>query len=164
MELDYFEAKDFSEKLFEGCLNYINDDLWAYKKKRLNIDFSLEMGTNDINAEAKVNTHGMYQIKLEMAAVNWIYQFYNRTMVNEGFYRLVSANKEYTRKDAALYVDKMAEMTIKNILYHECGHIFNGHVDFIKLKNDEYNKVNKLNMIEDEFFTLYEISARRGHI
>lgn len=161
MQWDIFNTEDACKKLYDTCLSYINDDLLAYKNQKLDISFKLGIEKESINAAASVDDCGKYRITLEMAAVTWICEFYNRIMVNPGFYSLVSYETDFNQEVAEMYVEKLSEITLKNIVFHECGHVYNGHVDYIKLRKDKYNKDNSILSEEKEgTYSLYEISSK----
>ncbi|MBR3839519.1 MAG: hypothetical protein IKM20_00100 [Erysipelotrichales bacterium] len=158
MEWNLEDIENACNKAFKGCLNYLNNDLKNFKSKELSVAFNLGLNKETINASASVDENGKYHVVLENAAVKIVFDFYNRILVNEDFYKIVSGEDKYDREKASKYVDLLTEMTIKNILFHELGHIFNGHVDYIKDIFNKY-KQNGEPRYDVTNYTLYEINS-----
>ncbi len=129
------KAENLVNKLFGDCIFYANRELKRLKNKELKIDFNVSLKVNQVNACAKKNTNGEYEVEVEFVAINKIFDTINNLLYNEGFYRLVAFEDKFNNEDAVKYLDYLFQATIKILLFHELGHIFHGHIDFLMDKN-----------------------------
>ncbi|MBE5991913.1 MAG: hypothetical protein E7247_05895 [Paenibacillaceae bacterium] len=138
--VDIEKAEEHLKLIFRGCLGYINNDLKIEKK--LDIKFQTDIEEKKIFAKAEKKENGEYKVTVSLAAYNIIHDYYKQMLVIEGFYNIITLRDKFEEKIASQYLYILIEMTLRTIIFHELGHIFNGHIDYIKFKIDEYYKVH----------------------
>lgn len=72
---------------------------------------------------------------------------------NENYYRAISYDNEFNKEKANFYKNLLLEISIKFLLFHELGHIYNGHLLYKQNEktNDEIHKLFEWNA--DDFAT-----------
>ena len=147
---DYFEVDDFARSCFESCLAYLNRDLSNYCGKRLDVQYKTGMEKNEVNAAADLIEKNKYLVTVEIVAINQIISLYTNLLHQPLFYKGVTGKydeEEYDEKLAFDIAIFLSYITLKMIIFHELGHIFNGHIDYIKhcIQNDEgYSLRNRI--------------------
>ncbi|WP_258876748.1 hypothetical protein [Fusobacterium polymorphum] len=81
---------------------------------------------------------------------------------NEKFYKMISLQENYEKSKANILMNFMIEISCKFLIFHELGHIYNGHLLF--LENEQYTDED-LKILEwnaDDFATT-KILELRAH-
>lgn len=148
--LEYPEVDEYGRIMFERCLAYVNRDLYDYRGKQLDIQYETGITKNEINASADVIEKNKYLVTVEMPTINEILSLYEYLLQQPNFYMYVAGifvNGRYDERLAFNISRYLSQITLNMIIFHELGHIFNGHVDYIKqnIRNDEgYSLRNQL--------------------
>lgn len=127
--------------IFEGCLAYINENLPKEKNIPIDVKFCMEIEKQEIYASAVKRPEGGYIVKVSMAAYNIVEDYYSKMIAIKGFYTTITLKEKFDDKIAQKYLRTLIDMTLRTIIFHELGHIFNGHIDYIQFKIDEYKKL-----------------------
>ncbi len=118
-------------KHISNSIQYCNENLFSYKKHKLDIQYE---STKEMtfNAYCRLLSKGSYKVNIYSEVFEKVFDVLNN-LLNEGnivFYNKVSLESKYDLKRANFYLDILHEMSCKLIIYHELGHIFNGHLDY----------------------------------
>ena len=155
------KVEDFLNKCFSHCNLYILNILKREKKEidLKNIIFKIHL--EKTNATEKNN----------IGKVNFSLNFFRRIEAyythlfdekNEKFYKIISHQENYEKSKANIFMNFMIEISCKFLIFHELGHIYNGHLLF--LENEQYTDED-LKILEwnaDDFATT-KILELRAH-
>lgn len=132
-----FELEEVEERVglaFENCLNHINNGREDYILIKVQIGF----GKDDrIAAFADKSSEGEYIVEVNMPSYFIIYSFCHCIVLQDIIYPLISYDNDENKK--GFYADLLTVMMLDILLYHEIGHIVNGHIDYIKDREKESN-------------------------
>lgn len=150
---DFGKAEEHLQTIFEGCLVYLNNNLQKEKDMKLDVKFYMDIEKEKIYASAAKRPKGGYIVKVSMAAYNIVEEYYSKMICIKGIYNMITLKEEFDDEIARKYLNILIDMTLRTIIFHELGHIFNGHIDYIEFKIDEYTKlhpkVNQINYIAE---------------
>ncbi|MCA0971353.1 hypothetical protein LCM20_12170 [Halobacillus litoralis] len=81
---------------------------------------------------------GKYTFVINYGVFKKLFDIFNVLLYkeNEIFYRMVSLEEEYDPQKAQLYFDLLLEVASKVIIFHELGHVLNGHLAYINKELD----------------------------
>lgn len=139
---DFIIAEKNMTDIFNGCLGYLNANLKVAKNIELDIEFYMETEKQNIYAKAGKREDGRYIVTVSMATYSIVEAYYTEMLRLKGFYMGLTNEKDYDIKIVDQYSIALIDMTIRTIIYHELGHIFNGHIDYIQFKIDEYKRTH----------------------
>ncbi len=130
------ENEQTCKKIFKTALSYCNRDLLCYKGEELDIKLKI-IESNEYNA-AVLPSANPYEVTINTEVFEKVFKMLNCLLSpeNKKFYSVVSLEsiENYSSKRANLYLDLLFETAVKYIIYHELGHIYNGHIDYV-IKN-----------------------------
>ncbi len=136
-----FELEEVEERVglsFKNCLEHINNG----KEERISIKFQIGFGKDDrIAAFADKSRDGEYIVEVNMPSYFIIYSFCHCIVLQE-IYNVISYDNNENKR--GFYAEILTSMMLDILLYHEIGHIVNGHIDYIKNKEKESNITNDL--------------------
>lgn len=139
--LQNFELEEVEERVglvFENCLNHINNR----KEEHISIKVKIGFGKDDrIAAFADKNKDGEYIVEVNMPSYFIIYSFCHCIVMQE-IYPIISYDNNENKR--GFYAELLTVIMLDILLYHEIGHIMNGHIDYIKDKEKESNITNDL--------------------
>lgn len=142
------------KRIFDTALSYCNSALFDHKGKKLDIELEI-VEHNDYNAAA-LSSRDPYKVTINTEVFEKVFKLLNCLLSAENpqFYSVVSleSGENYSSKRANLYLDLLFETAVKYIVYHELGHIYNGHVDYV-IKNHPIANLNRqaIEMDADSF-------------
>ena len=143
MELDFFEMEAHAKKLMDYCKKHMNSILKDYRGSELNIETEFSLNTT-INAKS-VLKDGQYKAILNNGAYVAVFRFYETKFLegdDKTFYYKLTKNKEYNKITAKYYFDLMLDITLLAFIFHEYGHIYNGHLDYLTFEGYSRNNGN----------------------
>lgn len=159
LELQTFDLEDverLSEPIFETCLSYLNSNLANTKLEKIDVKYNVGFFDDDrVSAYADKNEEG-YIVKINMSTWFIIYSFCHCIIMQPIVGAALSFNNEMSQESKTKYADMLTIMMMKILFYHELGHIFNGHIDYIKDKEAEYIKNNPNYLSKNENAFSYE--------
>lgn len=125
-------------KIIDSAIAYCNTDLLGYKGKTLEISYSIKEN-NEYNAAADITTNP-YVMTINSGVFEKAFKILNTLLCsqNEHFYFCVALDNKYDPTKANVYLDLLFEYAAKFIVFHELGHIYNGHVDYF-INNKQLN-------------------------
>lgn len=139
--LQTFELEEVEKRVglsFENCLNHINNG----KKEHISIKVQIGFGKDDrIAAFADKSRDGEYIVEVNMPSYFIIYSFCHCIVLQE-IYPIISYDNNENKR--GFYAELLTAIMLDILLYHEIGHIANGHIDYIKDKEMESNITNDL--------------------
>ena len=139
--LQSFELEEVEERvgvLFENCLNHINNG----REEHISIKVQIGFGKDDrIAAFADKTRGGEYIIEVNMSSYFIIYSFCHCIVLQE-IYPIITYNDSEDKR--GFYAELLTAIMLDILLYHEIGHIVNGHIDYIKDREKESNIINDL--------------------
>ncbi len=139
--LQSFELEDVEERVgvsFKNCLDHINNG----KEEYISIKVQIGFGNGDrIAAFADRTKGGEYIVEVNMPSYFIIYSFCHCIVLQE-IYPLISYNGSENKR--GFYADLLTEIMLDILLYHEIGHIVNGHIDYIKDREMKLNNNSDL--------------------
>ncbi|MEA5134992.1 MAG: hypothetical protein VB035_02510 [Candidatus Fimivivens sp.] len=158
--ISYEIAEHWLTSAFKGCLEYVNRDLKDYQNIELDVQFRMSLEKNKIDATASKRRDGGYLVEVSMATCNIIYAYYHKILSTQGGYSAFTFNQRFDSDTALKYVLHLTMKTLQAIIFHELGHIFNGHIDYIQFKMGEYQKSHpeygKVNLLPEYLETSNE--------
>ena len=139
--LQTFELEEVEERVgltFKNCLNHINNG----REERISIKIQIGFGKDDrIAAFADKSRDGEYIVEVNMPSYFIIYSFCHCIVLQE-IYDIISYDGNENKR--GFYAELLTAIMLDILLYHEIGHIMNGHIDYIKDKEKEMNITNEL--------------------
>lgn len=158
-ELQTFDLEDverLSEPIFEACLSYVNSNLKNKKLEKIDVKYKVGFFDDDrVSAYADKKEEG-YIVKINTATWFIIYSFCHCIIMQQVVCDALSFKNEMSQENKMKYAEILTIMMMKILFYHELGHIFNGHIDYIKDKEAEYIKNNPKYSSKDENAFSYE--------
>ena len=151
MELDFFEMEAHAKDLMDYCQTHMNSILKSYNGKELNVDndFSLDTSTN---AQSELND-GQYKVKLNNGAYVAALRFYQSRFFeipDKTYYYKLTETTEYSEETARYYYNLMLDITLLSFIFHEYGHIYNGHLDYlVSVKASKKHSANFISLNAD---------------
>lgn len=139
--LQSFELEEVEKRVglsFENCLNHINNGNEEHISINVRIGFEKD---NKIAAFADKTRNGEYIVDVNMPSYFIIYSFCH-CIVLQKIYPIVSYDNNENKR--GFYAELLTAIMLDILLYHEIGHIVNGHIDYIKDKEKEFNIANDL--------------------
>ena len=131
MSVDFYDMEQHTINLITFCTTHLTQILDSYTGKQLSIEpyFS---GDIRINAKSTVRS-GHYKIILNNGAYVAINNYYKDRLLeaNNPYYQKITGEKEYNSELAEYYFKLMRDISLLTLIYHECGHIYSGHLDYI---------------------------------
>ncbi|WP_068505826.1 hypothetical protein [Paenibacillus kribbensis] len=125
------EKKIYINHLNES-IHYCNESLLDYSGKKLEINCVIT-DSMEFNANCSLLPEGFYKLNIRSEVFEKTFRILNTLLYekNINFYTIVSGgDQKYDLKKANLYLDLMHSISYRLIIYHELGHIFNGHLDY----------------------------------
>lgn len=140
MDIDFFEMEEHALKLMSFCRTHLNFILKQYNKKELDIDCKFSLDTS-INAQSKLKDN-KYTVIINNGAYIAVRDFYEQRFFgdNKSYYHNITKEKEYDKNIATYYYELMMDITLATFIYHEYGHIYNGHLDYLASEKRKCNK------------------------
>jgi len=142
-----------TERVFSEIVNAISYYVYNYvqfcnEKPKFDIKFVDSYHFNATSYRINVKT---YLIEVSKVIPEELYRIYNTLFAkeNENFYKTIAYEEIYNIDKANHYFDIMFDISVKAILFHEIGHIINGHLDFLyneRNKKDLHLNVSKNNL------------------
>ena len=128
---DFDEMEQHSLALMEFCTEYLSQILEQYSATRLDIKTEFSVDTS-INAKSVLNS-GKYKVILNVGAYVAINQFYEQRFFGDDtyYYQKMTGESDYHYELAEYYFKLMRDITLLTLIFHECGHIYSGHLDYI---------------------------------
>lgn len=126
------EAKKIYINHLNESIHYCNENLFDYSGQQLRIECDITESM-EFNASCSLLTEGLYKINIRSEVFEKTFRVLNTLLYekNINFYTIVSGGDEkYDLKKANFYLDLMHSISCRLIIYHELGHIFNGHLDY----------------------------------
>ena len=109
-------------------MNHINNG----KKEHISIKVQIGFGKDDrIAAFADKSRDGEYIVEVNMPSYFIIYSFCHCIVLQE-IYPIISYDNNENKR--GFYAELLTAIMLDILLYHEIGHIVNGHIDYIKDK------------------------------
>ena len=131
MSVDFYDMEQHTINLITFCTTHLTQILDSYSGKKLSIEpyFS---GDIRINAKSTVLS-GQYKITLNVGAYVAINNYYEDRLLgaNKSYYHKITGENEYNSELAEYYFKLMRDISLLTLIYHECGHIYSGHLDCI---------------------------------
>lgn len=131
MDINFGDMDQHATNLITFCTTQLSRILDSYSGKKLSIEpyFS---GDTRINAKSTVSS-GQYKIILNVGAYVAINNYYKDRLLgaNKPYYQKITGEKEYNSELAEYYFKLMRDISLLTLIYHECGHIYSGHLDYI---------------------------------
>lgn len=133
----------------QTAIEYCNNNLYQYKREKVNIDFKIRNSMN-IGGSSTYNGEN-YSIAINYGVFKKIEIIYGILLHknNEQFYKTVAVEKEFDDEKAGFYMHLLMEISCKIIIFHELGHIFNGHLKY-KYYEIDNNDSLEMNMLPEE--------------
>ena len=145
MDINFDDMDQHATNLITFCTTQLSQILDSYSGKKLSIEpyFS---GDIRINAKSTVLS-GQYKITLNVGAYVAINNYYKEHLLvaNEPYYQKITGEKEYNSELAEYYFKLMRDISLLTLIYHECGHIYSGHLDYIAAKEPTTDGNSSLN-------------------
>lgn len=132
MEFDFFEMEAHAKDLMDYCQTHMNSILKSYNGKELNVDNDFSLDTS-INAQSELND-GQYKVKLNNGVYVAVLQFYQSRFFEDpdkSYYYKLTETTEYSEETARYYYDLMLDITLLSFIFHEYGHVYNGHLEYL---------------------------------
>lgn len=132
MEIDFFEMEAHALRLIECCKTHLNSILQHHFDKDLNINSEFSLDTL-INAQSTLD-NGQYTVRLSNGAYIAVWEYYNTQFfenADKSYYYQITKMTEYSEETAKYYYELMLDITLMAFIYHEYGHIYNGHLDYL---------------------------------
>lgn len=124
--------------VIQSAIDYCNNELLRHKGKQLYINY-------EIRDEIAYNAHTkVMSSKKDSCDISFCSEIFERTYNtlnvllcegNKTFYTKVSHDEIYDLKKANAYLDLLFEFCTKVIIFHELGHMYDGHLGY-KLNRD----------------------------
>lgn len=138
-------------KIFKGCLGAINNVTKNKYEAAINIDFKINI--NDESNKSQKYTSDIndnrYKIEISQIIYKDIQSFYNHALnnVNCDYFSFLTGGNAYNDNDAKIIRSLILELSMKFIMFHELGHIYNGHLRYTTSDNiSQYiNKILRAN-------------------
>ena len=136
--------EEFCKGCIESSIENCDSLLYQFKKNKIDIEFVIESNKMSIGGSSCFKDD-KYKIHINYGVFRKIHDIYDVLLHknNEQFYKTVALEKEFDDKKAAYYMRLLMEISSKIIIFHELGHIFNGH---LKYKYFEVDNRNSLEM------------------
>ena len=149
MEIDFFAMEQHALNLMVFCTNHLSQILDTYSGCKLNIEPFFSVDT-PINAKSTVDA-GKYKITLNVGAYVVVNQFYKQHLCSDlSYYQKLTGEPEYNNELAEYYFKLMRDISLLTFIYHECGHIYSGHLDYIAAnRTTSDNKGNPISLNAD---------------
>lgn len=134
-------------EIIKSAITYCNDNLETFKGHRLEIAYNVFKDTTireiPFIAQSRL-FNDEYSIHIDSKLFEISFQVLNTLLheKNKTFYTVVSGEMQYDLEKANIYLDLLHEISTKMIIFHELGHIFNGHL----LYKINSNKANESHM------------------
>lgn len=125
------KAKEAYTDYLDASIHYCNDNLFDYIGTKLKIDYVIT-DSMEFNANCSLLPEGCYKLNIRSEVFEKIFKILNTLLYekNMKFYTIVSGERKYDLKKANIYLELMHHISCRLIIYHELGHIFNGHLDY----------------------------------
>lgn len=138
------KIEDLLKEYFSSCNLYILNILERERKVVDLKEIFFEVDLKKTNATEKDK---IAKICFSLEFFRKIEAYYNHMFdeKNKEFYKVVSLQKNYDKNKANIFMNFMLEISCKFLIFHELGHIYNGHLSF--LENEEYTDED-LKMLE----------------
>ncbi|WP_053955765.1 hypothetical protein [Inediibacterium massiliense] len=126
--------------IIRSAIKYCNDNLYRYKGKKIDIVFEIDespiIGNMPFKACCKPVDDG-YKIIIDAKLFERTFEVLNALLAkeNNSFYMMLSGEYDYNNEKANLYLDILYEIAVKLVIFHELGHIYNGHLDYKNSRN-----------------------------
>lgn len=127
-----------------GSVQYCNEDLFDFSKKSLEIDCVITESM-EFNANCSLLNEGLYKLNIKSEVFEKTFSTLNTLLYekNISFYTIISGGDEkYNLRKANFYLDLMHDISCRLIIYHELGHIFNGHLDYYQSVSNNKQKLS----------------------
>ncbi|MCY7007171.1 hypothetical protein OCK72_00735 [Fusobacterium simiae] len=138
------KVEDFLKECFSSCNLYILNILKRERKEidLKNIIFEVDLEKTNITEKDKIA-----EIYFSLEFFRKIEAYYTHMFdeKNKEFYKAISLQKNYDKNKANIFMNFMLEISCKFLIFHELGHVYNGHLSF--LENEEYTDED-LKMLE----------------
>lgn len=164
MTFELEKVEEYTLPLFENLLKYVNTDVYTYSGQTLDISYQVGFFDDDrIAAYADVvsGVNKQYKVKVNMASWFVIYSYCHCVVIQQEFYKMMTFGENYDENKASHMADWLTAIMFSTLIFHEIGHICNGHIDYIKKKEEEYlDKNPDSKIIEKNQFSFEGKKAR----
>ena len=154
------EVEEESKIIFDSCLEYMNDTMNNIGKEKINVEYKVIIYECDRIAAYADKIDGNYRVSMNMASWFIIYSFCHCIVMQPNFYKTISFEEEIIESSQSKYADILTVIMIKILFYHELGHVFNGHIDYIKDKERIY--IETENGLIDNSIPLFSYEGRKA--
>lgn len=134
--LDFFDAEEKCNAIFDASLEYINHLLNELHLEQPIVDFTLSFENNQMNARAFYVADRRYSVSLNYACYVMLFGFFDEYLHRDDYFSLISTGKKASEELVNGYLELLMDISIQLIIFHELGHVYNGHLDYLaKEKN-----------------------------
>lgn len=161
--MDMEKGLKYVESNIAKCIEFCNSNLAEAGYPKLNIKFDVAP-SNSIGG-ISIYDGKKYLVEVNYGVFNKIFKIYSTLLHrnNENFYQKVSLEKTFDDKKANGYWTFLTEVSLKFVIFHELGHILNGHLKYMydkKMGNVNLNLVNEeIDELEPLFSQTLEMNA-----
>lgn len=141
--MDIFEKEEFLKGIFEASLQYINTNIRIHYNNEFKVKLKIISNkVNEINGWAD-KIDNIYTVGIYWGTYHWIDDFWKKMLTDDVFLSLLTGKTHIDNKKeiSEEYYPLMLIISLKCVIFHELGHIVNGHVDYIKDKNENSMKL-----------------------
>lgn len=146
--MDFDKMESILKRNFNTCKEILNSNLVnILKQKPLDIDFKLSLNNKLEVVENSIKD--TREIEFSPKVTKQLEAFYTHILnkENENYYRSITNGDEYNEEKANKYRSLLFEISIRFLMLHEFGHIYNGHLLFLsneKIEDEEVNMTRKV--------------------
>lgn len=133
-----------------GCIEHCDRALRKYNRTTMGkkIEFGFHYN-NFIGGESSYDGQ-KYSVEINYGVLEKIRHIYSILLHenNEEFYKKISLEDKFNDKKANAYWFELVDVSLKFVIFHELGHIYNGHLKYLYEKNK--NEKSSLCLITEE--------------
>lgn len=138
------QAEDYLEKVFNNCQYILNEDLKKVENQSpIYTDFKMDLNKK-LQAKENMNDNTR-KIEFSFEIFRKIDAFYIHMFSenNVDYYKMTSYDQEYNQEKADFYQRLLTEISVSFLMFHEFGHIYNGHLLYMQNEpmNDTIHKL-----------------------
>lgn len=144
------KVEDFLKKCFSSCNLYILNILKREKKAidLKNITFEVDLKKTNVTEKDKIA-----EICFSLEFFRKIEAYYTHMFdeKNEEFYKVISSQEIYEKNKVNIFLNFMIEISCTFLVFHELGHIYNGHLLFLENESHTDEDFKMLEWNADDF-------------
>ena len=161
MEIDFEKMEHHVLELMDLCHAHLNYILKGFADKEIVISHKFSLDTS-VNAGSSLQD-GCYSISLNNGAYVAVQKFYQEKFLygDKGYYFSISKDSEFIEDKAKFYVQLMMDITLMTFMFHEYGHIYNGHLDYIAHEKINSNVQTMCVTLNSDEISEQTLSVRR---